>query len=101
MGPAGWGTIPGKAQPGGNLRVLFLALLPLSPLIDAVINSSEEKNKYVYVAGGFLAFCLSSFIRKVEIKGEGHLRSELSVKRPRCSQWEQLGSRVRPVSPCS
>ena len=47
------GRRPGKAQPGGILRVLFLVLPPLSPLDDIVINSSEEKNKHIYIDGGF------------------------------------------------
>ena len=51
-----WGAFPGKAQPGGILRVLFLVLPPLSPLDDIVINSSEEKNKYIYSDGGFFWF---------------------------------------------
>lgn len=79
-GPLCWGSIPrrlwggvgplrpGKAQPGGKLRVLFIVLLLLSPLRDLVISSLENKIKYIYINGGFLVFCLSSFIRKVEIK---------------------------------
>lgn len=67
-----WGGVgplhPGKAQPGGKLRVLFIVLLLLSPLRDLVISSLENKIKYIYINGGFLVFCLSSFIRKVEIK---------------------------------
>ena len=59
---------PRKAQPGGNLCVLFILLLLLSPLEDFVINSLENKNKCMYINGGFLVFYLSSFIRKVEIR---------------------------------
>ena len=56
-GPTGWEPVRPVHPPPASVS-----------LEDFVINSLENKNKYMYINGGFLVFYLSSFIRKVEIR---------------------------------
>lgn len=72
-GPRGGAPSPGRPSPAGTCASCSSPSCLCLPSSILLLTPQERKINTSTSMEVFLGFCLSSFIRKVEIKGKGHL----------------------------